>query len=108
MTMFAFLAVDSQAQQTSTGVAGPVAQQSPVASPAASPAAPAPAAKPTGPAPAAAPAAAPAQAPRPAASPSPTGLPRTGDADTSSVVWMTAIAGLVLLGGGLTLARMRR
>jgi len=104
---FAFMPVATQAQQVA---AGPAAQPSPAAKPSApsqAPAAqPSPAAKPA--APAASPAAAPAQAPRPAASPAPAGLPRTGEADNSPIMWLTAVGGIALVGGGLLLVRRRR
>jgi len=96
---------------TSCGNVTASAAAAPAAAPAGAPVAqPSPAAKPAAPAPAASPAAAPAQAPRPVASPSPApaGLPRTGEADNSSIVWLSALAGVVLVGGGLLLVRRRR
>jgi len=104
---------------------GDITANAAAAAPAGAPAAqPSPAAKPSAPAPAASPAAAPAapsqaprpaaspaapaQAPRPAASPAPAGLPRTGEADNSPIMWISAAAGLVLVGGGLFLVRRRR
>jgi LPXTG-motif cell wall-anchored protein len=102
---------------TANAAAAPAGAPAAQPSPAAKPSAPAPAASPAAapaaapaqqPRPAASPAAAPAQAPRPAASPAPAGLPRTGEADNSSIVWLSALAGVVLVGGGLLLVRRRR
>ncbi|MCC6175050.1 MAG: CHRD domain-containing protein [Chloroflexi bacterium] len=108
---------DLSAQAAGTGAsvgagAAPVAQPSPAAKPATTaPAAqPSPAAKPAAaqaPRPAASPAAqAPAQAPRPAASPS--ALPRTGEVDSSPLMWGAALGGLVLVVAGAFVIRRRR
>ena len=89
--------------------AAPAAQPSPAAKPAAPAQAPAaapaqaPAAKPAA---AASPVAAPAQAPRPA--PSPAALPRTGEADPTSGIWMVAAVGIGLVGAGAFLIIRRR
>jgi hypothetical protein len=108
-----------QSQEIADGLSGAIAKQFPDkfpmgAMPMAAPAAqqgPAPAAKPAGAAPAPA-AAQPAPKPAPAQQPQmqmPTALPRAGEAPSPLLpTTIAALFGLLLVGGGLTLARMRR
>jgi LPXTG-motif cell wall-anchored protein len=89
---------------TASAAAAPAAQPKPGATPSPAPkpaTAPAPATKP----------AAPAQAPKPAASPAaaaPAGLPRTGEADTTTSLVLAALAGLGLIGAGAFALQRRR